>query len=196
MDDDIVASRKKRERVVELHRWADKLRRELPLGEAIEVLDVRRLGTSDDDLYRVLTFELKNFLIDAGRQDQADRIIDEMIARLPDDVRFPIGKASLYLYDIKDPRKALDAINSALVRARRTGFFLREALGVKARILLELELGHQLSQTLEEIMSVEMMPGIPDVGRERDFVDRAPAGLIDEDLLARYDVFCPRPAPK
>jgi len=80
----------------------------------------------------------------------------------------------------------------ALVRARRTGFFRREALGVKARILLKLGLGNQLSQILEEIMSLEMKPGIPGVRRERDFVDRAPSGMIAEDVIARYNVFCPR----
>jgi hypothetical protein len=69
--------------------------------------------------------------------------------------------------------------------------FRREALGVKARILLELGLGDQLSRTLEEIMALEMKRDIPDCPRERDFVDRAPPGMIREDVLARYNVFCP-----
>jgi hypothetical protein len=80
----------------------------------------------------------------------------------------------------------------ALVRAHRTKFFRREALGVKARILLKLGRGAELSRTLEEIMSLEMKREIPDVGRERDFVDRAPPGMIADDLLARYNAFCPR----
>jgi hypothetical protein len=191
MDDGKIASRRELERAAKLHRWVDRLRRTRPLDDIIEVVEARRRGANDDDFY-TLTFELKHLLIDAGRICEADQIIDEMIARLPDDVRFPIGKASLYLYDIKDPKGALDAINSALVRAHRTGFFRREALGVKARILLELELGEQLSQTLEEIMSLEMKPGIPDIKRERDFVDRAPSEMIAEDVLARYNAFCPK----
>ena len=71
-------------------------------------------------------------------------------------------------------------------------FFGVNALGVKARILLKLGLGDQLSRTLEEIMSLEMKQGIPDCGRERDFVDRAPAGMIEEGVLARYNAFCPK----
>jgi hypothetical protein len=191
MDDEKIASRKKWERAVKLHRCVDKLRRTRPLDDIIEVVATRRRGANDDDFY-TLTFQLQHLLIDAGRECEAGQIIDEMIARLPDNVRFPIGKASLYLYDIKDPKKALDAIDLALARAHRTGFFRREALGVKARILLELGRGDQLSQTLEEIMSLKMKPGIPDIRRERDFVDRAPPGMIADDVLARYNIFCPK----
>lgn len=39
-----------------------------------------------------------------------------------------------------------------------------------------------------------MMKGVADVGRERDFVDRAPPGLIPEDVLARYNRFRPKRA--
>ena len=107
--------------------------------------------------------------------------------RAPSGLRTAIFRQTLFpIRDLKD------AIDVALVRARRTGFFRREALGVKARILLKLGLGNQLSQILEEIMSLEMKPGIPDVRRERDFVDRAPSGMIAEDVIARYNVFCPR----
>jgi hypothetical protein len=47
---------------------------------------------------------------------------------------------------------------------------------------------------LEEIMAVKLARGVPDMGRERDFVDAAPPGLIPADILARYDAFCPRRA--
>ncbi len=43
-------------------------------------------------------------------------------------------------------------------------------------------------------MSLKMMKGIPDIGRERDFVDRAPPGLISEDVVARYNEFRPKRA--
>jgi hypothetical protein len=68
----------------------------------------------------------------------------------------------------------------------------REALGVKSRILVQLGRGEELSRVLEEIMSMRMIKGVADVGRGRDFVDRAPPGLIRDDVLARYDQFCPK----
>lgn len=185
------ASLKRRDRAVALGRWVENLRRTLSLAEAIETVEERRRRADRDDSY-TLALEVVHLLIAARREPEADRIVDEMIARLPDDVRFPIGKATLRLYFMDSPESALEAIDMALVRAYRTEFFRREALGVKARILLELGRGEQLSQTLEEIMSLEMKYGIPDVGRERDFVDRAPPGMIAEDVLARYNVFCPK----
>lgn len=191
MDDDKVVLRKRLERDVELSRWAETLRASLPLADAIELIDERRRGADSDDQY-MLTLELNQFLIAAGREPEADLIIDEMIASMPDDVRFPISKATLHLYFMNDPQEALDAINVALTRAQRTRFFRREALGVKARILLKLGLGDVLNRALEEIMSLEMEPGIPDIGRERDFVDRAPPGMIAEDVLARYNIFRPK----
>ena len=110
---------------------------------------------------------LVSFLLRAERDIEAVQIVDEMIEQLPDDVRFPIHKATLYLYFLEDPEKALPCIDVALRRAYRTGLFRREALGVKARILVELRRGEQLSEVLEEIMSMEMMKGVADVGRER-----------------------------
>ena len=37
-----------------------------------------------------------------------------------------------------------------------------------------------------------MKKPFPDIGRERDFVDRAPPGLIRKDVLARYNQFRPK----
>lgn len=129
------------------------------------------------------------FLLRAGRSSEAVQIVDEMIGQCPDDVLFPIQKASLYLSFLKDPEKALSCIDLALQQAYRSGEFRRNALGVKARILVKLRRGEQLSEVLEEIMSLKMMKGIADIARERDFVDRAPPGLIREDVLARYNQF-------
>jgi len=161
------------------------------LSDAIRAIEQRRLGAVDEDDY-VLALDLKNLLVEAGRDTDADTLITDMMSRLPDDVRFPICRAMLYLYVTNNAEEALHAINVALVRARRTGYFRREALGDKARILLQLGRGEELSEVLEEIMSLEMTADIPDIGRERDFVDRAPPGMIAEDVLARYDAFCPR----
>jgi tetratricopeptide (TPR) repeat protein len=190
MEPDSTDSRKWRDRAAELDRWINDLLEMRTLTEAIEAVEQRRRGADIDDNY-LLALELKDLLIDAGREPEAERLFDEMIALLPDDIRFPIGKACFYLYVTDKPESALEAINFAIARAHRTGFFRREALGVKARILLKLRLGEQLSRTLEEIMSLEMRCGIPDSRRERDFVDRAPRGMIPEDVLTRYSEFCP-----
>jgi hypothetical protein len=60
---------------------------------------------------------LKGLLIETRRDQEAAQIIDGMISRLPDDVRFPIAKASLNFYFLDDPEKALASIDKALTRA-------------------------------------------------------------------------------
>ena len=171
-----------------LERWVKKLRKELPLALVIANVSARMRGTDDHDHYD-LGLELVRLLREAHRDTEALRVLDEMIEWYPNDVRVPISKAKLYLYFLEDPEEALRSINLALERAHRTGFFRREALGDKARILLQLGRGEELSQVLEEIMALRIAKGVPDIGRERDFIDRAPPGLIAEDVLARYNEF-------
>ena len=140
----------------------------------------------------MLAAQLASLWWEAGQYSEALQILEEMLDRYPDDVRPAIRRASLYLYCLDDPEEALRCIDIALERAFRTGFFRRESLGVKARILLQLGRGEELSNVLEEIMALQMIKDIPDVGHERDFVDRAPPGLIREDVLARYNQFRPK----
>jgi len=151
-----------------------------------------RLPSADDGDYRYLANELAWLLREAGRDEEALQILDDMLQRYPDDVRPAISKANIYLNALDLPEEALRSINVALARAYRTKSFRREALGDKARILLRLARGDELSDVLEEILSLQMVPGVPDIGRERDFVDRAPPGLIRESVLDRYNEFRPK----
>ncbi|HEY0329153.1 MAG TPA: hypothetical protein VGC77_08620 [Rhodopseudomonas sp.] len=173
--------------------WIRRLRREVSLNEIIKLVSTR-LQTADPGNQYHLTFELVLLLEETGRYKEAIRHGDQMIEQFPNDVRFPIIKASSYLYYFANFEEALTCIDFTLQRAYRTGFFRREALGVKARILLQLGRGEQLSKVLNEIMSLEMIEGVPDIGPERDFVDQAPLGLIKEDVLIRYNQFRPKRA--
>jgi hypothetical protein len=174
-------------------RWLGQLRSELPLNDAIDIVSARMRAANGED-HRILAGELARLWSEAGRDDEALQVLGETMARYPDDVRPAISKATKYLYDLAKPTEALRCIDVALERAYRTLFFRREALGVKARILLQLGRGDQLSDVLEEIMSLQIKKDIPDVGRERDFVDRAPPGLIRKDVLDRYNQFRPKRA--
>jgi tetratricopeptide (TPR) repeat protein len=173
--------------------WIDYLRRDLglPLGLVIDIV-AERMRQSDRKDHYDWAWNLECLLREAERYSEAVQLLDEMIEQYPDNVRPLISKAFLYLYYLENPNEALKWIDVALERAYRTGFFRREALGNKARILLKLGRGQQLTQVLEEIMSMQMVKGVPDIGRERDFVDRAPPGMIPDDVLARYNQFRPK----
>jgi tetratricopeptide (TPR) repeat protein len=172
-------------------RWIDQLRTQLPVADVIDIV-ATRMRTAIGEERDMLAWQLTSLLRSAGRYTEALQILDETIERDPKDVVALMSKASLYLNSLENPGEALKCIDLALERAYRTGFFRRQALGDKARILLQLGRGEALSQVLEEIMSLKIMKDIPDVGRERDFVDRAPPGLIREDVLARYIQFRPK----
>jgi len=140
-----------------------------------------------------VAWHFKDLLMQAQRYNEALPVIEMIVERYPEDVLPAISRANMYHYYLDDLEEALRCIDMALVRAYKTGFFRRMALGDKARILLKLgNRGEQLSDVLEEIMSLEISKEIPDIGRERDFVDRAPPGLIRKDVLARYNKFRPR----
>jgi tetratricopeptide (TPR) repeat protein len=175
----------------ELHQWVHQMHKELPLVDAICIV-AERMHKAKGEERHVLVGELRNLLIINGDYQEALQVLDMAIDEYPDDVSFLISRASLYLYDLDDLEEALRYIDLALELATRTGIYRRHTLGYKARILLELRRGQELSDVLEEIMSLRIMKPIPDIGRERDFVDRAPPGLIREDVLARYNQFRPK----
>jgi tetratricopeptide (TPR) repeat protein len=182
---------KSRSSIYELYDWVEHLRRNLPIDAAIRTVS-DSLEKVDGEDHHVLASQLAQLLREAERYTEAMQVLDEIMQRYPDDVRCAMSKAFLYLYFLEEPEEALECINLALQRAYRTGFFRREALGNKARILLKLGRGDELSDVLEEIMSLQIVKGIPDIGRERDFVDRAPPGLIRKGVLDRYNEFRPK----
>lgn len=163
----------------------------VPVEDAIRIVS-DRFESAEGEEYRQLGFELGHLFAEARRYDEELLLSARLMERYPDDVRPAISRAMTFYYCLDDLGEALRCINVALERARRTGFFRREALGDKARILLELGRGDELSDVLEEIMSLKMTKDIPDIARERDFVDRAPPGFIREDVLARYNQFRPK----
>ena len=175
----------------ELISWINSLRSLDSLDDAILAVFERFRAASGEE-HSILGSELASLMERAGHNSDALVILDELLRVHPDDVRHAIGKSGIYLYTLDRPDKALECIDIALERAYRTGFFRREALGDKARILLKLGRGDELSDVLEEIMSLQMTKDIPDIARERDFVDRAPPGFIREDALARYNLFRPK----
>lgn len=175
----------------EFEDWITEVRKEASLASAIRVV-AARMSNSDDMDYRYLASELVWLLREAGRDEEALRVLNNMLQRYPDDVLPAISKANIFFGSLNEPEEALRCVDIALERAYRTKFFRRQALGDKARILLKLGRGDELSDVLEEIMSLQIVKNVPDVGRERDFVDRAPPGLIRKNVLDRYNEFRPK----
>jgi hypothetical protein len=105
-----------------------------------------------------------------------------------------VALAEQKLYYEQKLDEALEIVERAIERARSSGYFRRNALGVKARIAEKLQRYDLISDVLREIMTTKFTGSRVDVGVERDFVERLPTGVIDAELLAQYDKFCRRAA--
>jgi hypothetical protein len=84
----------------------------------------------------------------------------------------------------------MSIIDRAIEAAYRSGLFRRQALGVKARIALQLERHDVVEGVLRDILLLKFTRKNVDVGRERDILDRLPPGSIDGEVARQYDEFC------
>jgi hypothetical protein len=81
-------------------------------------------------------------------------------------------------------------VDRAVAAAMAAGVFRREALGVKARVAVELRDFVLVENVLQQIMALIFTRGNADIGVERDFFDRLPFGSIDPDVARAYDEYC------
>lgn len=171
--------------------WMDQWGRGVSPDDIVASIEARFQAAAGEDRYD-LAAQLNTFLAIAYRDEERLRLLDQMMQEFPDDVRLPMDKAEVYLQSSGKLQEALRWIDVAIERSDRQGHSQREVRGHKARILLKLGRGEELSDLLEEIMSLRLEKGAIDIGRERDFVDRAPLGMIRKDVLDRYNEFRPK----
>jgi hypothetical protein len=78
----------------------------------------------------------------------------------------------------------------AVAVAMRAGVFRREALGLKARIAVELSDYIMVESVLREVMHLTFTRGNLDIDVERDFFDELPPGGIDPEVATAYHEYC------
>ncbi len=94
------------------------------------------------------------------------------------------------LYHESRPEDAMRFADLAVAVAMRAGMYRRDALGMKARIALELSDYATVESVLREIMQLVFTRGNADCGAERDFFDQLPPGSIDPDVASAYHEYC------
>jgi tetratricopeptide (TPR) repeat protein len=175
---------------VNLHKWYERLQRTCADQEIVDEIMRRMKTESDQETVRSLAFILASEFRQHGRYGEAENILLDLSEQNPNEPYPLIKLAEQKLYYEEMPNEALAIVEKALSRARASGNFRRNALGVKARIAEKLQRHDLIADVLREIMTIKSGKSRADVGVERDFVDRLPTGAIDPTLLRQYDEFC------
>jgi tetratricopeptide (TPR) repeat protein len=173
--------------LMEVHDWIRGLERQRSPGiNFVPVIEEKIETESNVGRLQVLRFFLASELALHGRLLDAEAVYTRMHEDFPDDPLPLISLASQKLYDQDGLEKALPFVDKAVEVAYRSGNFRRNALGVKARIALALERYDLVEDILRQILSLRTEPGHVDCGVERDFLDRLPVGVIDEEVRRQY----------
>jgi hypothetical protein len=125
------------ERSKALWEWLRLLRKTAPKETQIDLIRARFDKATDADERRDLKDHLQILLHQTDRIDEALQLGDAWIAENPDDMYAYTCKSRTYLW-VDDLDNALDCVELAVACARRTGKWLRTALGYMARILVDM----------------------------------------------------------
>ena len=174
------------------HDWLRELRRTHVDIDIIPAIEQRIKNESDAAKLRILNFALASEHKAVGNYAAAEAIYLALFDEDQDEPMPLTLLAEQKLYREQQPEVAMPIIDRAIEVAFRSGIFRRHALGVKARIALELKAYHVVEDVLRQIMQVKFQRGNADIGVERDIFDRLPAGAISADVARQYDQFSSR----
>ncbi len=170
-----------------VHTWYSRIAKERECGDPPESLeDELQQFQSDSSKSELLLTLVSDFQL-RGDYEAAERLIRAEIQLDPHDPGTRLLLVSHYFYNSGELDKALEASKEALSVARKCGMFVREVHGVRARIALDSNDGNLLEQSVKEIIGLGLLKNAIDVGVERDFIDRAPAGAISTKIKQMYE---------
>jgi hypothetical protein len=175
------------DKLIEINRWIDEICRTVGETNIVRAIETRMEGESDEAVLRVLNFALASEYKSRERYDESEHIYGFLLSRRPDWPMPLILLAEQKLYCEQQPAAAMQFIDRAIDIAFRSAIFRRQALGVKARIALQLGKYDIVEDVLRKLLALRLEPDTVDVGIERDFFDRLPANAIDTDLARQFD---------
>lgn len=170
-----------------IHSWYSRISNQRARGGPPDSLEHELQQFQSDSSKSELLLTLVSDFQLRGNYQAAENLIQAEIELDPRDPRMRLLMVSHYFYNSEEFDKALNASNEALSEARKSGMFIREVHGVRARIALKTNDNKLLRQSVQEIIDLGLMPNAIDVGMERDFVDRAPSGVISDETKQQFE---------
>lgn len=135
---------------------------------------------------RVLRGELVGELQRHNRLAEAEALILAEIEREPAEPYHSLSLAEHFHYYNIHLAKSLGHIAQAIAKAKVDGKFMYQALGVQARLAIEVQDWSLLEFTLDGLAAYEHTPGNADVFPETDFLSRVPAGVVSANSVSAY----------
>lgn len=121
-----------------------------------------------------------------GKYSQAEALLLAEVEREPTEPFHSLSLAEhFHYYDINLPR-SLVYLAEAIAKARTDGKFMYQALGVQARVAIELQDWPLLEATLRDLAAYEHTPGNVDVFPESDFLPRIPPNSASPEVVDAY----------
>jgi len=159
----------------------------------IDAIEQRLKTETDPDSLRTLQFRLADEYAFYGQYANAESVYHELYRQIPNEPVPLIALAEQKLYDEHNLSDAMHIIERAIKVAMLSGHFCRLALGVKARIALELCAYNVVEDVLKQLLELKSVSEKSDCGVERDFFERLPRAVINEVVEREYDKYS---APK
>jgi hypothetical protein len=175
---------------LQIHRWHDRWREEHIDTDIVAAFEEKIRGETHPVRLRTLRWLLAQEHQIRGNYLAAEALLLAEAEARPDSPRPLISLAMQKLYQEGRPEDAMHFADRAVEVAMRAGMYRRDALGMKARIALELSDHATVEGVLREIMQLVFTRGNADRGAERDFFDQLPPGSIDPDVARAYHEYC------
>lgn len=130
-----------------------------------------------------------NQLTIGGRPNEALDVLRTIAKMNSDSVISQLSIVSHLLFILEQPEKALEELLLAEKLSNETGHFKRHVQAEKARIALALNDYDMLNTAINYISQIVVMPDKRDVGKERDFFDRADKSRLQSETISNFQKY-------
>ena len=127
-----------------------------------------------------------NQLTVVGRSNEALDVLRAIAKMNSNSVISQLSIVSHLLFVLDQPEKALEELSPAESLSNETGHFRRHVQAEKARIALALNDYDMLNAAINCISQIVVMPDMRDVGKERDFFDRADKNRLKPETISNF----------
>ncbi len=124
--------------------------------------------------------------VHGGMSDQVIDLKEQAVDEFPASVAALTDLASYIYYFGGDLERALEAAESAVQLSTARGYWTRNALQTKARILKKLERYDDFEETLKALLSDETPTLRYEIRYEKDVVEGIPPGAVDAQLVSSF----------